>query len=92
MPTNDESYKILHQHLINLHSIHETLKEGWQEYNLYFYIGGISAIIGGFFNVAGASALILTFIFFYYMGKFHRRIAKQKAEASGGSSGASTKS
>ena len=64
--------------IINLHNIHETMKEGWQEYNLYFYIGGVSAIIGGFFNVAGIAALILTFIFFYQMGRFHKKVTKLK--------------
>jgi hypothetical protein len=71
------SYKIP-KHILNLHGIHETLKEGWTEYNLYFYIGGVSVIIGGFFNVAGAAALILTFLFFYHMGKFHKKVSFQK--------------
>jgi hypothetical protein len=63
------------QHILNLHNIHEVLKEGWTEYNLYFYIGGISVIIGGFFNVAGVAALIITLAFFYYMGKLHKKLA-----------------
>ena len=66
------------QHIINLHSIHETMKDGWQEYNLYFYIGGVSAILGGFFNVAGVVALIITLIFFYYAGKFHLAIKNRR--------------
>lgn len=60
--------------------MHETLKEGWTEYNLYFYIGSIATIIGGFVHAAGVAALIITVAFFYYMGKFHRRITRKKAE------------
>ena len=30
--------KNIKKHIIKVHKIHETLKDGWQEYNLYFYI------------------------------------------------------
>ena len=68
----------IHKFIRKLHNIHLDLKEGWQEYNLYFYIGGISVIIGGFMHVAGATALIITLIFFYYAGKFHLAIKNRR--------------
>ncbi len=60
-----------------IYNIHTTLKQGWQEYNLYFYIVGISSIIGLFTHTAGITALILTFLFFYYGGKFHIKFVKR---------------
>lgn len=60
--------------------MHEILKEGWSEYNLYFYIGSIATIIGGFVHAAGVAALIITLLFFYMMGKFHIKVMKRNAE------------
>lgn len=71
------------QHIINLHSIHETLKDGWQEYNLYFYIVGLSSLIGLFTHTAGITALILTFLFFYFAGRFHMAIKNKKKRIKG---------
>lgn len=44
---------------------------------MYFYIVGISAIIGGFFNLAGILAFISTLLFFYMMGRTHTKIEKR---------------
>jgi hypothetical protein len=41
---------------------------------MYFYISGISVIIGGFMNIAGFVAFIVTIGFFYFMGKAHSKL------------------
>ncbi len=66
--------------LKRLTHIHNTIKTGWQEFNLYFYIGGVAAIIGGFFEVAGIGALLLTLAFFYMMGRLHTAHAARKGK------------
>ncbi|MEM0107154.1 MAG: hypothetical protein QXD11_00625 [Candidatus Micrarchaeaceae archaeon] len=57
-----------------LSNIHANIQKGWSQYSLYFYIGGVSAIIGGFFKLAGIASLIITLAFFYIMGKMHAHI------------------
>ena len=72
--------KNIKSYVIKIHKIHETLKDGWQEYNLYFYISGISVIIGGFFNIAGFLAFVVSMLFFYILGKFHMKIKKHTSQ------------
>ena len=60
-----------------LFEIHTYIQIGWSQYSIYFYITGISAIIGGFFQLAGIGAFILTITFFYFMGKTHATMARQ---------------
>ena len=64
----------IHKELFEIHSYIQT---GWSQYSMYFYISGISAIIGGFFKLAGIGAFILTLAFFYFMGKAHTTVARQ---------------
>lgn len=47
---------------------------GWNSYNFLFYIGGISAILGGIFGWAGWISVIATVAFFYFMGRFTERV------------------
>ena len=61
-----------------LFEIHTYIQIGYSQYSMYFYITGISAIIGGFFKLAGIGAFILTITFFYFMGKTHATMVKQQ--------------
>jgi len=60
-----------------LFEIHNYIQIGWSQYSMYFYISGVSAIIGGFFKLAGIGAFILTITFFYFMGKTHATMVMQ---------------
>jgi hypothetical protein len=60
------------------------LRSGWNAYSFIFYIGGISAILGGIFGWAGWASAIVTLLFFYYAGKFKEKVdlhmKRKKAE------------
>lgn len=58
----------------------DDVRVGWNNYSFIFYIGGISAILGGVFGVAGWLSTILTVGFFYYTGKFKKQVDKEKAK------------
>jgi len=53
------------------------LRSGWNAYSFIFYIGGISAILGGIFGWAGWASAIVTLLFFYYAGKFKEKVDLQ---------------
>jgi hypothetical protein len=55
---------------------------GWNSYSFLFYIGSISALLVGFFGLAGWISVAITILFFYYAGKFHEtvEIDKKKSE------------
>ena len=55
---------------------HEIIKEGYDNYSLYFWVSGLSVLIGGFFGLSGVAAFIVSIIFFYYTGKLHRHLHK----------------
>jgi hypothetical protein len=57
----------------------ETVRAGWNSYSFVFYIGGVSAILGSLFGVAGWLSIIITLAFFYYAGKFKMRYDETKA-------------
>ena len=66
---------------MNIVEIHKTIKKGWDEYNAYFWIGSFSTLIGGFFGFAGVAAILFSFGFFWFMGKFHTKLeSTQKDE------------
>jgi high-affinity Fe2+/Pb2+ permease len=46
---------------------------GWDRTSFLFYIGTPAALIGKFFGAAGVIAVILTVLFLYGAGRFHRR-------------------
>jgi|GEM_PF-5657274 hypothetical protein len=56
----------------------EVVRFGWNNYSFIFYIGGISAILGGIFGWAGWASTIVTLLFFYYAGKLKRQIDAEK--------------
>ena len=63
------------------------IRLGWNSYNFIFYIGGISAILGGIFGWAGWVSAIATVAFFYFAGRFtekvdleHKRQEEEKAK------------
>jgi len=64
----------IHKELLEIHNY---IQIGYSQYSMYFYIAGISAIIGGFFKLAGIGAFVLTITFFYFMGKTHATMVKQ---------------
>ena len=57
----------------------ETVRAGWNSYSFVFYIGGVSAILGSLFGLAGWLSIIITLSFFYYAGKFKMRYDEAKA-------------
>ncbi len=61
----------------------EGVRTGWNNYNFIFYIGGISAILGGLFGWAGWASIVITLLFFYYAGKFKEKvdIARKRRKA-----------
>ena len=59
---------------IRLFRIHTTIKKGYTEYGMYFYLIGLSALIGAFFGVAGAGAFILALGIFYWLGGLHAHV------------------
>lgn len=52
----------------------DNIRLGWTSYSFLFYIGGVSAILGGIFGLAGWASTILTVLFFYYAGEFKRNL------------------
>lgn len=60
----------------------EYVRHGWNNYSFIFYIGGISAILGKLFGVAGWLSVIVTVYFFYFMGKFKKEIELEKESIS----------
>ena len=62
--------------LTELHTIHEHIKTGYIEYGMYYWIISISVIIGGFFNLAGVGSFIFTIIFFFWLGKGHKKLTE----------------
>ncbi len=59
---------------VRLFKLHTTIKKGYTEYGMYFYMIGLSAIIGGFFGVVGAGAFVLALGVFYWLGGLHQRV------------------
>jgi len=62
---------------IAFYKIHKSIKAGYDEYSLYFFITGISVIIGGFFGVGGVIAWVLTLFIFYWLGHLNKHIEKK---------------
>ena len=60
----------------------DVLRYGYNNYGFIFYIGGISAILGGVFGVAGWLSIIVTILFLYYAGKFKLFAEKEKEKNS----------
>ncbi len=56
----------------------DILRYGYNNYGFIFYIGGISAILGGVFGVAGWLSIVVTIAFLYYAGKFKIFVEKEK--------------
>ncbi len=56
----------------------DTVRLGWNSFSFIFYIGGISAILGGVFGWAGWASTIVTVLFFYYTGKFKENVDKER--------------
>ena len=54
------------------------VRHGWNNYSFIFYIGGISAILGGLFGIAGWLSIIVTVYFFYLAGKFKKEVDLEK--------------
>lgn len=52
------------------------IKLGWDSYSFLFYIGGVSAILGKFFGIAGWCSVVSTLGFFYVAGSLRKHIEK----------------
>jgi recombination DNA repair RAD52 pathway protein len=53
----------------------DSMRIGYNHYSFLFYIGGVSAILGGIFGMAGWASVIVTISFFYYAGEFRKQVA-----------------
>lgn len=51
---------------------------GWNSYSFLFYIGSISALLVGYFGMAGWISVIITILFFYYAGRFNEKVGINK--------------
>lgn len=57
----------------------ESVRYGWNNYSFIFYIGGISAILGSLFGIAGWASIVVTVLFFYYAGRFKKHLDEMSA-------------
>ena len=60
----------------------DRIRTGWNSYSFIFYIGGVSAILGSLFGVAGWLSVIVTVAFFYYAGRFVHELQQEKERIS----------
>ena len=58
--------------------ITDNIRTGWNNYSFLFYIGGVSAILGSLFGLAGWASTIFTLTFFYYAGEFKKLMEEEK--------------
>ncbi len=69
--------KIKHPH--RLHRILEITKEGYDSYSWIWWTISLSAIIGNsLFGQVGLGAAVVTFIIFFVLGYFHKRVIREK--------------
>ena len=53
-------------------------KKGYDNYSWLFFIGAIGAIIGTTLHMSsGVAAIVVAFVFFYVMGRFHTKLEKK---------------
>ncbi len=57
------------------------VRDGWNNYSFIFYIGGVSAILGSIFGIAGWLSIVVTVAFFYYAGRFVKAFKEEKEKA-----------
>ena len=56
-------------------------KKGYDNYAWLFFIGAIGTIIGTSLHLSGGvAAILIAFIFFYIMGRFHTKLEKRFQE------------
>ncbi len=58
------------------------VRDGWNSYSFIFYIGGVSAILGSLFGIAGWLSVFVTVLFFYYAGRFTRELKLERERLS----------
>jgi hypothetical protein len=58
----------------------DSIRLGWASYSFLFYIGGVSAILGGIFGLMGWMSTIVTILFFYYAGEFRRNVTLESKQ------------
>lgn len=56
----------------------EGMRVGWNAYNFIFYMASIAAILGILTGWLGVLYVIITMLFFYYIGKFTERVELAK--------------
>jgi hypothetical protein len=59
---------------IDLLDFHNSIKKGYQEYSMYFYMATIGAVISAYIGIAGSASFIIGLAAFYWLGKFHSHI------------------
>ncbi len=68
-------HKMKHHHYI--YHVWQDAKAGYDNYAWIFFIGAIGTLIGTSLHVTGGvAAIIVAFIFFYIMGRFHKGLEK----------------
>ncbi len=56
----------------------EMIREGWNGYSFFFFVGGVAAILGSLLGIASGLAVVVTLVFFYYAGKFKRHVDAER--------------
>lgn len=64
-----------HHHLYHTWSY---AKKGYDNYSWLFFIGAIGTILGTSLHIGGGiAAVLVAFVFFYIMGRFHTKLEKR---------------
>jgi hypothetical protein len=65
-----------HHHYI--FHVWQDAKKGYDNYGWIFFISAIGAILGTSLHLTGGVvAILVAFLFFYLMGRFHKKIEKE---------------
>ena len=69
---------------IDLLDFHNSIKKGYQEYSMYFYMATIGAVISAYVGIAGGVSFVIGLAVFYWLGKFHSHIETKDNESDSG--------
>ena len=50
---------------IDLLDFHNSIKKGYQEYSMYFYMATIGAVMSAYIGIAGSTSFIIGLAIFY---------------------------
>ena len=62
------------------YSFIDHIRTGWNNFSFIFFFSSVATILGGIFGAIGFVSIVITLIFFYYLGKLHNEITKLQEE------------